>query len=172
MKASLSPNAPEGRAMAPETGMRPSDKLIPWYFVLFFLVVFVVNGIFIYLALESYTGVVTDEAYEKGLAYDSLLEESREQAEMGIQHKARYEAPVLRLELKDRDGHPIEGAHVTAKMIRPVQAGYDFEVPLTPHGGGVYAADIHPPLPGAWTAKMEAQWDGQVFRTTYKMVTQ
>ncbi len=157
--------------MKKEIGMKPSDKLIPWYFVLFFLTFMVLDGIFVYIAIHTNTGVVTDKAYEKGLAYDTLLEESRLQKEAGIQHKTGFEEPLLRLELQDRNGQPIEGANVTAKMIRPVQSGYDYDVTLTPQGKGVYTAEIHPPLPGAWTAKLDAQWDGQSFRTTYRLVT-
>jgi nitrogen fixation protein FixH len=90
---------------------------------------------------------------------------------LGVQHEVSYDAPLLKLSLKDRDGHPIESAKVTAKMIRPVQAGYDFELILTPIDSGVYAAELHAPLSGVWTAKMEAQWDGQSYRTTYRFVT-
>ena len=106
--------------------LRPSDQWIPWYFVLFFAVFIILDSIFVYIAITSQTGVVTDKAYEKGLAYDSLLEESRLQKELGVQHEVSYDAPLLKLSLKDRDGHPIEAAKVTAKMIRPVQAGYCF----------------------------------------------
>ncbi len=171
MRASLSARDPEVYSMKPTTGPRPSDQWIPWYFVLFFAVFIILDSIFVYIAITSQTGVVTDKAYEKGLAYDSLLEESRLQKELGVQHEVSYDAPLLKLSLKDRDGHPIEAAKVTAKMIRPVQAGYDFELILTPVDSGVYAAELHVPLSGLWTAKMEAQWDGQSYRTTYRFVT-
>ncbi len=156
--------------MNPKTDPRPSDKWIPWYFVLFFAVFIFLDAIFVYLAVSTHTGVVTDKAYEKGLAYDTLLKDSRLQKESGVQHEVSYQAPMLLLTLKDKDGNPIEAAKVTAKMIRPVQAGYDFELILTPVDSGVYAAELQAPLPGAWTAKMEAQWDGQSYRTTYRFV--
>ncbi len=158
--------------MKPETGPRPSDKWIPWYFVLFFAVFIILDAIFVYLAVSTHTGVVTDKAYEKGLAYDSLLEDSRLQKESGVQHKASYQSPVLQIELKDKNGRLIEGAKVTAKLIRPVQSGYDFELILTPVDSGVYAAEFQAPLPGSWTAKMEAQWDGQSYRTTFRFVVE
>ncbi len=57
---------------------KPNDNVrIPLYFILAFLVVFVVNGIFVYLAVSTNHGVVTENAYEKGLQYDHIVEEVR-----------------------------------------------------------------------------------------------
>jgi len=57
--------------------MSLKDKLIPWYFVIFFLVLFIVDGIFVYLATSTHTGVVTENAYEKGLRYNEVIERAR-----------------------------------------------------------------------------------------------
>ncbi len=63
------------------------DRLIPWYFVMAFLVVFAVNGVFIYLATSTHPDVVTENAYEKGLAYDRIVEEVRQhKADTLLQH--------------------------------------------------------------------------------------
>lgn len=66
-----------------EHNMKPPlrDRLIPWYFVMAFLVVFAVNGLFIYLATSTNRGVVTENAYEKGLAFDRIVEASRKRKE-------------------------------------------------------------------------------------------
>ena len=50
-----------------------ANRLIPWMFVLAFLVVGAVDGVFVYLALSSHSGVVTEGAYEKGLASKQTL---------------------------------------------------------------------------------------------------
>ncbi|MCI5050219.1 MAG: FixH family protein [Rickettsiales bacterium] len=55
------------------------DRLIPWYFVMAFMVVFIVNGIFIYYATGTHKGVVTENPYEKGLAFDEIVNEVRKQ---------------------------------------------------------------------------------------------
>ncbi len=54
------------------------DRMIPWYFVMAFGVVFAVNGMFVYLAVSTNHGVVTENAYEKGLDYDRIVEEVRQ----------------------------------------------------------------------------------------------
>lgn len=55
------------------------DRLIPWYFVGAFAVVFVVNMFFVYNAVHTHRGLVTENPYEKGLAFDSIVETVREQ---------------------------------------------------------------------------------------------
>lgn len=139
--------------------MRKSDKLIPWMFVAFFVVVAAVNGVFIYFAVHSYTGVVSEHAYEKGLAYNETLEKARKQVAMNIAHEAAYENGVLRLVLKDADGQPLSEAKVTAHILRPVSEGLDFDVELVHLGGGIYEVPIETPLPGRWRAELEATWD-------------
>lgn len=58
---------------------RKSDKWIPWYFVLVFLVVVCVNGFFVYTAVTTHTGLVTKSPYEKGLSYNKKIAEARRQ---------------------------------------------------------------------------------------------
>lgn len=71
---------PQGSSAHPEfRKSRIPDSYIPLYFVLAFLVVFAVNGIFVYLAVSTNHGVVTENAYEKGLDYDRIVIEVRKQ---------------------------------------------------------------------------------------------
>ncbi len=158
--------------MSKSSDIRPSDKYIPLYFVAFFLVVFVLDGIFVYLAINTHTGTVTDKAYEKGLSYDAVLEASEAQKASGVTLDVSFKNSVMSLRLLDGQGQPRDGASVQALMIRPVPKGHDYKVTLTPAGEGVYSADIRAPLPGAWTAKIEATWDNQTYRTTYRLVTE
>jgi nitrogen fixation protein FixH len=53
------------------------DRIIPWYFVMAFMVVFAVNGVFVYTAIHTNHGVVTENAYEKGLKFDHIVAEVR-----------------------------------------------------------------------------------------------
>ena len=41
--------------------------------LLFFGTIFAVNGYFMFVALSTYTGVVADEPYRKGLAYNARI---------------------------------------------------------------------------------------------------
>jgi nitrogen fixation protein FixH len=42
-----------------------------------FMVVFAVNGVFVYTAIHTNHGVVTENAYEKGLKFDHIVAEVR-----------------------------------------------------------------------------------------------
>ena len=49
----------------------------------FFGVVFVVNGVMIYSALSTHTGLVANEPYRKGLHYNERIEADERQARLG-----------------------------------------------------------------------------------------
>ena len=72
----------------------PRDKWIPMYFVAFFAVIALLDGIFVYTAISTQTGVVTEQPYEKGLAYNEVLEKAKTQPE--LEHKVSYQNGALR----------------------------------------------------------------------------
>lgn len=148
---------------------KPVDRFIPWMFVLFFAVFMILDAIFVYLAVSTHTGVVTDKAYEKGLAYDSVLEKAAAQKEAGVAFDVSYHDHLFKTSVTDGEGKPIEGASVKVLFIRAVQAGHDFTAALTPSGPGVYSAEVKPPFPGAWTVKVEVQWNDQTYLTTRRV---
>ncbi|MCB9991986.1 MAG: FixH family protein [Rhodospirillales bacterium] len=144
---------------------RPVDKWIPWFFVLFFVVLAILDGIFVTIALKTHTGTVTDNPYEEGLAYNKTLEAAAARDALGWQADLSLGADhELRLSLADDQAKPIEGASVVAKIIRPVQDGYDFEIALTEQGSGVYKAPANLPLPGQWQVRIFATWQDKHYQ--------
>lgn len=69
------------------------DKLIPWYFVLFFVVIGAVNAVMVTLAVRTHTGTVTDHPYEKGLAYNKVVDAANAQEKLGWKSDIRFEHP-------------------------------------------------------------------------------
>jgi len=139
---------------------RQRDWWIPWSFFGMFACILIANGALIYFAFDSWTGVGTDDAYIKGLAYNKALTETEAQAKQGWQAELDYNGsgPLtgrLTLELKDRHGTAIENADVTAMVVRPTHEGYDFAAVLTDDGEGRYAADLSFPLAGLWEVRVE-----------------
>ena len=140
------------------------DKWVPWYFVLFFAVIALLDGIFVYLAVSTQTGLVTEHAYEKGLAYDALLEKAAQQPD--IKQVFSYKDGVMRWALKTEDNAAIKNAVVEGQVIRPVQDGYDFNVTFKDQGGGIYEAKPSMPLPGLWEVELSVTWNNnQTFQT-------
>lgn len=145
---------------------RPSDKYLPLGFVAFFLVVFVVNGIMVYLALTTRTGVVAEHHYERGLHYNDYLAEAQAQAERGWKSTLAYTGGKLSVSLTDKSGQPLKGAIVKVELVRPTQAGFDFTVELAPAADGTYINEAHFSHPGQWTATLVASWNQQNYRQT------
>lgn len=145
------------------------DAWIPYLLIPFFAVIFAVNGVFIYFALKTHTGVVSDEAYKEGLAYNQVLERAAADANLNMQDEVAYTDGHLTWTLRTRDGAPIATSEAKARFIRAVQDGYDFDVTLQNKGKGVYSAPIKAPLPGAWTVKLDAKWDNQQYQTTKRL---
>ena len=138
---------------------RPIDRAIPWMFVLGFLVVFAVNAAMVAVALGSFSGLVTDRAYERGRTYNRTLESRATQEALGWQVRLGVEPGgpgILRLtvEVADRSGAPVSGAGVSVGLVRPVQQGHDHVVHLAQRGAGRYAADAPIDLPGQWDARI------------------
>ena len=148
-----------------EQVIKKSDgRFILMCFVAFFALIVVVNSIFIYMALNTHSGVVTQQPYEKGLAYNETLAKAKTQPD--LEHTVSYESGVLRWSL------PMGNAVVNANIVRPVQDGYDFEIPLKHMGGGIYEANPTLPLKGAWTAKLKAIWDDKQFQTSHDFIAE
>lgn len=144
------------------------ERWVFWSFFAFFSVIAAVNAVFIYSALSTQSGLVTERAYEKGLAYNEVLAAADNQPD--LREEAEYKNGVLRWTIAEADGMAITGAQVKARIIRPVREGNDFDTVLQHRGGGVYEAKISPPLPGSWTAKLECEWNGKHYRTSYPFI--
>ncbi len=152
-----------------------SDRWIPWTFVAFFGIVVAVNAILIALALSSFSGLETEDAYRKGLAYNRVLEEADTQAALGWRIAYAVENDAGRghrliVDVRDRDGRAIEGAEVRAAFVRPTHEGADAERRLTPMGGGRYRADIDLMLAGQWDLFLRVDRNGLKHRSSQRLV--
>lgn len=150
--------------------VKKNDRWIPWYFVAFFLVIAILDGIFVTIAIKTQRGVVTENAYEKGLAYNSILQKAAKQKNLGLNQRAKYKNGLLSWYIHDKNGEPIQNAEVTANFFRPVQSGHDFKVELKQTSSGVFEARPAFPLPGAWTVTLEARWQSSRYETTIDLI--
>ena len=136
------------------TVRRPPGSWIPWLFVGFFLLVIAVNGTMIWIALGSWTGLATNQAYDRGLTYNRNLEAAARAAALGWQPSLAAtldgETGTVELILNGADGAPVTGAEVTVRFERPTSEGLDFAVPLAGTAPGVYRGGFVLPAEGAW----------------------
>lgn len=141
-----------GATMAVE---RARGSWIPWLFVGFFLLVVAVNGVMVYVATVSWTGLETQSSYDKGLQYNRNLEAAARQAELGW--TPTFEARIVQgylaeveLRVTDARNEPVDGADVLAVFERPGEQAADFELPLLAAGPGLYRARFDLPRVGVW----------------------
>lgn len=154
---------------------KPIDRWLPWLFVVFFVVVFAVNGVMVYVAASSWTGVETRQHYVKGRDYNRILEAVERQNARGwtgnLSVRPRKDGDVrLEFRLADARAAALTGAGVTARLVRPTREGYDFDVRMDDYGAGRYIADLHVPLPGQWDVRIVASHPSGEFRLTRRIV--
>lgn len=159
---------------SPTLAVRRS-RWIPWAFVGGFGVVVAVNAVLIVFALTSWSGLETEQAYQKGLAYNETLDEAAEQAARSWQATLGFASTgervgELSLELADRDRRPIGRLSVVARLMRPTVTGYDQAVELRPQANGRYAATIALPLAGQWRVDVEAVGLGAPYKLTERIM--
>ncbi|MGH1375512.1 MAG: FixH family protein [Alphaproteobacteria bacterium] len=146
----------------------PKDKWILFYFIAFFATFFSVDALFVYLALNTHTGVIEERSYEKGLAYNEVLK--RAETQPNLQEKVSYADGVLRWKIADVEGTPITKASVTAEIIRQVQDGHDFNVTLDHQKNGIYETRLSLPLQGKWLARLNSTWNNTQYQTTHQFI--
>ncbi|MBW6396831.1 FixH family protein [Roseomonas sp. HJA6] len=128
------------------------SRWIPWAFVGAFLVVFTVNGVLIYYAISTFTGVTVPRAYEQGRHYDSVLAEAARQDALGWRAEVTLAGGLLSVVATDRDGHPVPG-RIEGVLLRPLE-GIELPLAFGPRGGGRWAAEVQPTERGQWEARL------------------
>ena len=127
----------------------------------FFLIIFAANGVLIFLALDSWPGLETKSSYKAGQVYQQELEAGRDQAGRAWQVSAHIERRTdgvagVRVEMKDKEGAPLLGLGVTARLDRPTTTVLDQQVSLAEREAGIYVAEMTGVDAGAWTLTIEA----------------
>ena len=143
---------------------KPIDKYIPWMVVVFFLIFIAVDAVMVTLAVRTQTGVVTEQAYEKGLAYNQALDAAEVQKSWGWMSVISLHEDILSFSLQDKNSQIIKGAKVTAIIRRPVQDGYDVSYSLTQTINGDYQTQVSFPMPGEWDVKVSAKWQNKHYQ--------
>ncbi len=136
-------------------------------FVAFFGLIVAVNSVFIYNALSTHSGVITEDPYRKGLAYNDVLSAAKSQPK--LTETIAYEKGVLRWTALDQNGQSLD-ATVTAKLVRDVKDGHDFDVELNKVNSGTYEAALDLPLKGRWSVQIKAVWDKNQYQTRHTII--
>lgn len=151
----------------------------PWTFVAAFGVIIAVNGTMAYIAVNSWTGLETKQAFQHAQGFNDVLAQKSAQAALGWTALAAFEsqptadsarAGVLRLTINDKHGQGVAGMMIEAKAVRPTHEGYDRALQFTAVGSGVYAAPTTLPLAGQWELRVVATGNDAVFKMRQRIL--
>jgi nitrogen fixation protein FixH len=142
-------------------------------FLAFFGTVFVVNGALIYEAVSTHTGLVANEPYRKGLAYNERISADERQARLGWTEtlEVRRDGHVT-LALAERDGRAVRGLKVEGVLGRPATNRYDIKLVLAETAPGRYEAQTAAVTEGSWLIALEARaqaGDESIYRTRRRL---
>ena len=139
-------------------------------FGLFFGVIFAVDGLFMFKAINTFPGQTVDNPYEAGIEYNRTLAQKAAEAELGWKAKVGREAGAINLIVVDHDGQPVRGLAVSGKLERPATERGRRMIRLKEIGPGFYEVGASG-MTGAWdfsaTARDQA---GHVFEAHRRLI--
>ncbi|WP_422363887.1 FixH family protein [Pyruvatibacter mobilis] len=142
-------------------------RLTGWHvlaiFVLFFGVVFAVNGVMTYVALSTFSGIETPNAYQEGRDFNERLAAAEAQKALGwdVSIEETFEAAgdgaEVRVLITARDAGDaaLAGFGGTVTFWRPVVQGEDVVTDLTETAPGDYEGIARLPARGHWEMRLE-----------------
>ncbi len=130
-----------------------------------FGLVIAVNLVFVYFALNTFTGVTRENPYQDGLAYNQVLEARHAQRELGWQGEVTLRTDAgggeqVVLKLSDRTGGALSELDVSGKLRRPTHSGMDQSLTWRSDAPGTYVAEVSLPARGNWDLEVAAD-DGR-----------
>lgn len=140
----------------------------------FFMVMFAVNGVFIWRAVTTFPGEEVEKSYLQGLDYNATLEQRAAQSELGWDVEIGVDpsnAERLFVRVVDRAGSPVGNLDLNVRQRRYGGAG-ESAYALKSVEPGAYAATM-PPMDGRAQIILEARRRGEeaVVFTAHKTLT-
>lgn len=147
------------------------SRHIPWLFVLGFAIVVAVNGVMIWFAVGSFSGLYTLKPRDRGLRYNDVVAAQQVRDTLGwrIEVNWRPRSDRLELVLTDRAGASLDGARVTVELVRPAEKRPPLGVAMAVVDAGRHAGYIALPARGNWDLDIVVERDGQRFAQTRRM---
>ena len=126
----------------------------------FFGVMFAVNGVMVYFALTTFSGLETRDAYRSGLDYNSTIAKAEDQRRRGW--KTTIDLAETRdaidLTILDRHGSAVRALALVGRIGRPASEIHDRDLAFREVAPGRYRA--------AFAALGDGQWDLRVHTET------
>ena len=139
--------------------------------IAFFTVLILVNGTFIFYAINSFRGEDVKGSYRQGLNYNSVINDRREQAALGWNafvevvpngaESSGENKKTIAVQIKNASGRKISVADIQGRLRHPIDTSLD--IPLTFTGNAPSVATVTIPA-GRWTLEGEAVQNSDHFK--------
>lgn len=152
-----------------------SCRWVPWAIAVGLGVVVAVNGALAYFAISSSTGLVTEDAFDVGNNYNRVLAAGAAQDALGWRSDVSF-VPVgpargeITARFTDRNGKPVTGLAVTARLVRPVEPLPETALALSETAAGNYAAAALLARPGQWEVRLAARRGAELFELAQRII--
>lgn len=132
-----------------------SGRRVFLWFAAFFVFIAVINAVMITLALRTHSGLVTDHAYEKGLAYNDTIAKAKAQQALGWKVALTETAGELEVQAVDGAGNPLILDEVSAQLTRPTGQADDNAMAFTADADGAVWRSVRAlPANGVWDVRL------------------
>jgi len=140
-----------------KTPRQITGRMVLIGFILFFGTITAVNGVLMYFALNTWPGLVTEDAYIKGLNYNDTIAASESQDRLAWNIDAKFEnGKELRIRIVDKSQTPVTGLSIEAALTRPLGAHNIVILTMNEIQPGLYGAEFLTPMPGRWMVDLKA----------------
>lgn len=148
--------------------MKKSKSVIPYIIFAAILSYVLLDLVFIYIADYTFTGVYTDNYYQKGVDFSRLNKQGMYQDKTGWKSTIVYNTKSNQVvfNLHNHLGQPITGAIVQAKVMLPVAKKYDSLFVLREDKPGVYKGGFRFLFPAQWDIRVKASYEGKEYIAT------
>ena len=149
---------------------RKKIQLIPYYFVLFFIFIIILDSIFVYLAFSSHTGLVSENSYEKGLNYNDIISQKEKQDKLNWITVTKIENKNLIFQIKSEDNIDFSNAEIKAKFSSPLNDKNDFEKILILTKKNIFSSHIIFPHKGLWDVGIFVNLDSNFYQNNQRFL--
>lgn len=141
---------------------------------------FAFNAVFIYFAITTSPGLVTEDYYDRGQNYEENVQKIiaaqnalKWQTKLAVPSRIIINQPdTFRFSAVDSRGIPVMDADVSVVAYRPSDADADFKVALNQVAPGQYQALIAFPLPGIWDLNFTVKDGENTFKESRRISAQ
>jgi nitrogen fixation protein FixH len=148
-----------------------SGRTVLFALIGFFAVVIGVNVTMMTLAISTMPGTEVESPYLAGIKYNAEISAARAQAARGWRMTSHVDRTgdgraVVTIEARDRNGTPLAGLALSAKLARPTDKRVDRTFALAERSAGRYSGDAVDVVAGIWDLEVKADRGGErLFRS-------